>query len=109
MNLAFQLDFASITDSLKVTAIGILVVFAILAIIIVLIEALHTVLKDKKEEAPAPAVEKKVEKRISAGVMADVPDADNAQNDPEFIAAVSSAITCVTGNANFKIKSIKKG
>lgn len=109
MNLAFQLDLASVTDSLKVTVIGLLVVFAVLAIIIVLIEALHAVLKDKKEEAPAPVIEKKVEKRISAGVMAEAPDAEKAVDDPEFIAAVSAAITYATGNADFKIKSIKKG
>ncbi len=99
-----------LTDSLKVTAIGLIVVFAVLAILIVLIEALHFVLKDRKKEEPAPAPKKQQEeKRISAGVMADVPEADKAQEDAEFIAAVSSAITCVTGNANFKIKSIKKG
>jgi hypothetical protein len=41
--------------------------------------------------------------------MADAPDASEAANDGDFIAAVSAAITCVTGNSNFKIKSIKKG
>ena len=106
------LSAAWLTDSLKVTAIGLIVVFAILAILIVLIEALHFVLKERKQpqqektQAPAPAKE---EKRISAGVMAEAPDALDAEKDGDFIAAISAAITCVTGNSNFKIKSIKKG
>ncbi len=99
-------------DSLKYTAIGIIMVFAVLAILIVLIEALHAAFKEKKT-APQPQqpVEqaKQPEKRISAGVMAEVPEAVDAEKDEEFIAAVSSVITSVTGNGNFKIKSIKKG
>lgn len=97
-------------DSLKYTAIGVLTVFAVLALLIVLIELLHAVLKEKKEAAAQP-VQKAAEpeKRISAGVMAEVPEASEAEKDEEFIAAISSAITCVTGNANFKIKTIKKG
>jgi Na+-transporting methylmalonyl-CoA/oxaloacetate decarboxylase gamma subunit len=98
-------------DSLKVTAIGLIVVFTVLAILIVLIEALHLALKDRKGEVPKQAVQvnKEPEKRISAGVMAEAPEASDAENDGDFIAAVSAAITCVTGNSNFKIKSIKKG
>ena len=98
-------------DSLKYTVIGVLIVFAVLAILIVLIEVLHAVLKENKKEAPVQPVkeEKKPEKRISAGVMAEVPQASEAEKDEEFIAAVSSVITSVTGNGNFKIKSIKKG
>ena len=111
MVTTFQmLDAQWLTDSLKVTAIGLIVVFAVLAILIVLIEALHFALKERKTEEPIPAPTKQVdETRISAGVMAEVPEASEAENDGEFIAAVSSAITCVTGNSNFKIKSIKKG
>ena len=97
-------------DSLKYTATGVLTVFAVLALLIVLIEALHALFKDKatpsKQTAPKA---QEPEKRISAGVMAEVPEADKAQDDPEFICAISSAITCVTGHSNFKIKSIKKG
>ena len=108
------LSAAWLTDSLKVTAIGLIVVFAVLAILIVLIEALHFVLKERKQpqqektQAPAPAPAK-VEQRISAGVMAEAPDALDAEKDGDFIAAISAAITCVTGNSDFKIKSIKKG
>ena len=99
--------------SIEVTVIGIITVFAVLAILIVLIEALHAVLKDKKSDAPKKAevssAPKKEEKRISAGVMAEAPEATKADEDSEFIAAVSAAITCVTGSSDFKIKSIKKG
>ena len=97
-------------DSLKYTAIGVLTVFGVLVLLILLIELLHAMLKDKKV-AKAQPVQKTTEpeKRISAGVMAEVPEASEAAKDEEFIAAISSAITCVTGNANFKIKSIKKG
>ena len=97
-------------DSLKVMGLGLLVVFSVLAMLIVLIEVLHATLKDKKT-APVENVQHapKPEKRISAGVMAEAPESAKAGEDPEFIAAVSAAITCVTGNANFKIKSIKKG
>ena len=98
-------------DSLLVTLIGIVTVFAVLAMLIVLIEALHAAFKDRKKTAPAnvPVAPKKEEKRISAGVMADVPEALDAEKDGDFIAAISAAITCVTGNSDFKIKSIKKG
>ena len=100
-----------LVDSLKYTAIGVLVVFAVLVILIVLIESLHVMLKDK--QTPVQKTQQKAnpveEKRISAGVMAEAPEADKAQDDGDFIAAVSAAITCATGNSNFKIKSIKKG
>ena len=101
----------STMDSFKVMGLGLLVVFAVLAILIVLIEALHAAFKDGKKEAVATPVEqaKQPEKRISAGIMADVPEANEAEKDEEFIAAVSAVITSVTGNGNFKIKSIKKG
>ena len=108
-----MLSLAWLTDSLKVTAIGLIVVFAVLAILIVLIEALHFVLKERKqpaaEKAPQPVQTQKEEKRISAGVMAEVPEASDAEKDGDFIAAISAAITCATGNSDFKIKSIKKG
>lgn len=113
MVTTFQMLAAAwLTDSLKVTAIGLIVVFAVLAILIVLIEALHFVLKERKQPAevkPQPAAPKKEEKRISPGVMAEAPEASDAENDGDFIAAISAAITCVTGNSDFKIKSIKKG
>ncbi len=102
----------TMSDSLMVTLIGVVVVFAVLVILIVLIEALHFVLKERKApvEAPiAPVAPKKEEKRISAGVMAEAPEALEAEKDGDFIAAISAAITCVTGNSDFKIKSIKKG
>lgn len=101
----------SVMDSLKVMSVGMLVVFAVLVILIVLIEVLHAVLKEKKAEAPVQPVQesKAPQKRISAGVMAEVPEANEAENDGEFIAAVSSVIASATGNSNFKIKSIKKG
>ena len=96
-------------DSLKITAIGVLIVFAMLAMLIVLIEALHAMLKEKKKApAPAPCKEAvKEEKRISAGVMAEI--SDTPETDGEFIAAVSAAITSVIGSGDFTIKSIKKG
>ena len=113
MVTTFQMLAAAwLTDSLKVTAIGLIVVFAVLAILIVLIEALHFVLKERKQSAEAktqPAAPIKEEKRISAGVMAGAPEATDADKDGDFIAAISAAITCVTGNSDFKIKSIKKG
>ena len=100
----------SMGDSLKVTVIGVITVFAVLAMLIVLIEALHAAFKDRKKPAEATiAAPKKEEKRISSGVMAEAPDALEAEKDGDFIAAISAAITCVTGNSDFKIKSIKKG
>ncbi len=101
----------TIGDSLMVTLIGVVMVFAVLAMLIVLIEALHAAFKDRKKPAAAnvPVAPKKEEKRISAGVMAEAPDAMEAEKDGDFIAAISAAITCVTGNSDFKIKSIKKG
>ena len=104
-------DKLNVWDSLKVTGIGLLVVFAVLAIIIVLIEALHAAFKErKKEDVKQETIQaKEPEKRISAGVMAEVPEATDAEKDGDFIAAISAAITCVTGNSDFKIKSIKKG
>ncbi len=112
MVTTFQTLATTVADSLMVTLIGVTVVFAVLAILIVLIEALHFVLKDRKapaETTKAPVAPKKEEKRISAGVMAEAPDALEAEKDGDFIAAISAAITCVTGNSDFKIKSIKKG
>ena len=101
----------SITDSLKVTAIGLLVVFAVLAILIFFIEGIHAVFKDRKPKAETKAertpVKQQPEERISAGVMAEVPPAEEA----EFIAAVSAAVSLATGkpNTSFVIKSIKNG
>ncbi len=110
--LAFT-DKLNVTDSLKVMGIGLLVVFAVLAIIIVLIEVLHAAFKERKkavlEEAPVKTSAPEEEKRISAGTMADAPEIADAEKDGEFIAAISAAITCVTGHSDFKIKSIKKG
>ena len=103
----------SIINSLMVTLIGVGVVFAMLALLVVIVELLHFVLKENKEAKPAdaPVAEQKPEQRISAGVMADVPEAENAKDDGEFLAALSTAISVATGkpNGSFKIKSIKKG
>lgn len=108
-------DVLSIGEALKVTAIGLLVVFAVLAILILFIELLHFAVNiggNKKKAAPkaAPAAVAGNDdgKRISAGVMASVPD--EPAKDAEFIAAVSAAITAVTGkeNGSFTIKSIKE-
>lgn len=110
--LAFT-DKLNVTDALKVTGIGLLVVFSVLAIIIVLIEALHAAFKEKKndvpKEAPVQTPAPKEEKRISPGVMAEVPEASDADKDGDLIAAISAVITCATGHSDFKIKSIKKG
>ena len=108
-------DVLSIGESLKVTAIGLLVVFAVLAILILFIELLHLAVniggKKKAKKAPEQAVSNGDDgKRISAGVMAEVPAANEAGNDAEFIAAVSAAISVATGkdNGSFVIKSIKE-
>ncbi len=112
MVTAFQLlvrtDKLSVLEALKVTAIGLLVVFAILAILILFIELLHIVLKEKTPDTEVKTVKENTQ-RISAGVMAQAPDATDAPNDPEFLAAVSTAISVYTGkpNGSFKIKSIK--
>ena len=113
-NLLPNFSGETLAFSLKLTVLGLLVVFAVLAILIVLIEALHFALKDRKapkaeKKENASQAPKKDEKRISAGVMAEAPEATDAENDGDFIAAISAAITCVTGNSDFKIKSIKKG
>ena len=105
----------SITDSLKVTAIGLLVVFAVLAILIFFIEGIHAVFKDRKPKAETKAertpVKQQPEERISAGVMAEAPPAEEAAEDGEFVAAVSAAVSLATGkpNTSFVIKSIKNG
>ena len=108
-------DVLSIGESLKVTAIGLLVVFAVLAILILFIELLHLAVniggKKKAEKAPEQAVSNGDDgKRISAGVMAEVPAANEAGNDAEFIAAVSAAISVATGkdNGSVVIKSINE-
>ena len=108
-NVAFT-ERLSTMDSLKVMGAGLLVVFAVLAILIVLIEVLHAAFKDRKTEVKQEVkAEQKPEERISAGVMAEVPEASVAEQDGDFIAAISAVITCATGSADFKIKSIKKG
>ncbi len=111
-NFQTMAEALSITDSLKVTIIGLLVVFAVLAILILFIEGMHAVFKDRKHKTDtksAPA--KQPEERISAGVVAAVPSAEEAAQDGEFIAAVSAAISLTTGkpNTSFVIKSIKNG
>lgn len=103
-------------EALRVTAIGLIVVFAILAILIMFIELLHLTVniggKKKAKNAPEKQAVSNGDdgKRISAGVMADVPAASEAGNDAEFIAAVSAAISVATGkdNGSFVIKSIKE-
>ncbi len=96
----------SATQALLTTVIGLIVVFVILAILIGFIELMHVLLKEKPEKKQTA----ENNERISAGVMAEAPDGDFAQ-DGEFIAAVSAAISVYTGkpNGSFKIKSIKKG
>lgn len=93
MNQIFsqQLD---ILEALKVTAIGLVVVFAVLAILILLIEFLHEILKENK---------KKAEK-------ATLPEADAIEQDGEFLAAVSAAISAYINKpeGTFTIKSIKE-
>lgn len=111
-NFQVMAEALSITDSLKVTAIGLLVVFAVLAILIFFIEGIHAVFKDrapKAAEDKAEAALEPAQQRISAGVMAEIPE--NAAEDGAFIAAVSAAISLTTGkpNTSFVIKSIKKG
>ncbi len=105
----------SMGEALQVTAIGLAVVFAILAILIMFIELLHLTVNigGSKKEGKAPekqAANGDDGKRISAGVMAEVPAANEAGNDAEFIAAVSAAISVATGkdNGSFVIKSIKE-
>jgi len=101
----------SMGDALKTTAIGLIVVFAVLFLLILSIELLHVILKDKKAQEIKKEVEPIKEERISAGVMAEAPEIENAAEDGEFIAAVSSAISVYIGkpNSSFVIKSIKKG
>ena len=64
---------------------------------------------DVPKEAPVQTPAPKEEKRISPGVMAEVPEASDADKDGDLIAAISAVITCATGHSDFKIKSIKKG
>ncbi|MBP5662462.1 MAG: OadG family protein [Clostridia bacterium] len=98
-------DVLSLPDTLKTTLIGLLVVFAILAILIGFIELLHALLKDKKSAKQAEPVPNE---RISSGVLAAVPRAQDAPDDPEFLAAVSAAIASVTGTRQFRIRSIEE-
>ena len=49
-NFQTMAEALSITDSLKVTIIGLLVVFAVLAILILFIEGMHAVFKDRKHK-----------------------------------------------------------
>ncbi len=98
----------SASQALMTTLVGLVVVFAVLAILIGFIELMHVLLKEK------PKAQNKQEsddgKRISAGVIAETPETDFA-SDGEFVAAVSTAISVYTGkpNGSFRIKSIKKG
>ena len=91
--------------------IWVLVVFVVLAILIGFIELMHFLLKEKTTDIVGKTQTKKIEERISAGVMAEAPEISDVASDGEFIAAVSAAISVYTGkpNGSFKIKSIKKG
>ena len=92
----------SASDTLNVTLIGLLAVFAILAILIGFIELLHVLLKDRKQKREP------VEERIAPGVIAEVPSAGDAPDDPEFLAAVSAAISAVIGTRSFIIRSVSE-
>lgn len=117
MQMLVREEVLSISEALKVTAIGLLVVFAVLFILILFIELLHAVVtagekavKTDKVKDSAKPVSADDGKRISAGTYASVPDAKDAPQDGEFIAAVSAAVSVATGrpNGSFVIKSIKE-
>ena len=105
-----QNENVGLAESLLVILIGVFVVFLVLAVLIGFIELMHRLLNMKKAPAQTekPVIKENTE-RISAGVMAEVPDAANAAEDGEFLAAVSTAISVATGkpNGSFVIKSIK--
>ena len=94
----------SVPEALQTTLIGLLVVFAILAILIGFIQLLHVLLKDRKR-AEQP---KTPDRRISPGVLAAPPRAQDAPDDPEFLAAVSAAIAVTVGTDRFRIRSVRE-
>lgn len=100
----------TVIDGLLITLIGLVVVFAVLFILVGMIELLHLVLKDRKQapkqvkaknEAPKPP-------RVLHPVA--VPTGDAIEQDGEFLAAVSAAVATYINkpNGSFEIKSIKE-
>lgn len=117
MQMLVREEVLSMPEALKVTVIGLLVVFAVLFILILFIELLHAVVtagekavKTEKVSESNKPVSTDDGKRISAGTYASVPDGKDAAQDGEFIAAVSAAVSVATGrpNGSFTIKSIKE-
>lgn len=99
----------TVMDGLLITLIGLVVVFAILCILVLLIEFLHFILKDRKQvEKPQEVKQEPKKARVLHPV--EVPTGDAIEKDGEFIAAVSAAIASYINkpNGSFEIKSIKE-
>lgn len=72
-----------------VTALGILVVFVCLALIILVISVLSWILKDRPKKKPEPAVEKKIEEEIHKP-LPEMPVVQVEQN--ELVAVITAAL-----------------
>lgn len=88
----------SLFDALKVTGIGLVVVFAVLFLLILMIELIHVLLKEKTKKS----------NRVLN--LAQVPTGEGIYADEEFLAAVSAAVSQAIDmpNGSFEIKSIKE-
>lgn len=72
-----------------VTALGILVVFVCLALIILVVSVLSWILKDRSRKKPEPALEKKFEEEIHKP-LPEIPVVEVEQN--ELIAVLTAAL-----------------
>ena len=99
----------TVIDGLFITLIGLVVVFAVLLILVGLIELLHIILKDRKpaEKTAQAQTEEPRAPRVLHPVA--VPLGDAIEKDGEFLAAVSAAVASYINklNGSFEIKSIK--
>lgn len=99
----------TVMDGLLITLIGLVVVFAVLFILVMMIELLHFILKDRKKAEKPQQVKQEIKKpRVLYPVQ--VPSGDAIEKDGEFIAAVSAAVASYINkpNGSFEIKSIKE-
>ena len=99
----------TVMEGLLITLIGLVVVFAVLFILVMMIELLHLILKDKKNvEKQEPVKQEPKKARVLHPVA--VPSGGAIEADGEFIAAVSLAIATYINkpNGSFEIKSIKE-
>lgn len=86
--------FTKLVYGLGVTAIGLVVVFFALAILIVLIKAMTAFFDKSKKAAPAP-VKPAAPAPAPAPVAMPAVEEEPVQDDSEIVAAIMAALSCV--------------